>query len=252
MGTLRFDAAGVLCWVMSACTSVATTLMSLLSSCTGHLSQLTHTRRPLFVFGTNSIQFATCMTNRKQLVLVKRESPRRFIFGNLEQMRSGGEFYLTLQSHGGASIHFIPPNCIGKEQGIGLMGTQYKYVRLGAAVGEHVTAIKATWDGKWLAFPASSGEEICLDITMGKLFAGNHVNACRHISEGAKQESNARCWKLNDDGSLSPLVAPHLALGDLFSSGLTPESTVVAAAVAVEETDPANLKSLPVAEMEAV
>ena len=177
------------------------------------------------MYVTAMIQCCVCSTSGNQLVLVSRQSPRRLIFANVEQMRSGNEFYLSLRSHGGASIVLIPPRCIGREMGTNLLvAGEYRYVHLGLTVDPNATQIKAKYDGKFVVFKnICANQEVALDIAMGKMFKGNHVNAVRHHSKGAKQNVPARRWTLNSDGSLSPMDAKHLALGDLASSGLDPE-----------------------------
>jgi len=213
---------------------------------------------PLVMIVTDLIQCCVCTTSRNQLVLVSRQSSRRLIFANVEQMRSGNEFYLSLRSHGGASIVLIPPRCIGREMGTNLMvAGEYHYVHLGLTVDPNATQIKATYDGKFVAFKDSSDQEVAFDIAMGKMHKGNHVNAVRHHTRGAKQDCPARRWRLNDDGSLSPMDAPYLALGDLFYSGFDPDAVVVATVVAMTDMADADesgdgAKSLPVAEAYSV
>ena len=169
-------------------------------------------------------------------------------------MRSGREFNLSLRSHGGASIVFIPPRMIGREMGTNLMHLgEYRYVHLGLTIDPNANRIKAKYNGKYVTFKSSSNQEVGLDIAHGKMFKRNHVNAARHHSKGPKQDYPSRRWTLNNDGSLSPMDAPHLALGDLFFSGFDPDAVVVAMAVAMTDMTDVDgsgdgAKSLPVAE----
>tara|TARA_B110000208_G_scaffold74071_1_gene95253 strand:- start:233 stop:1294 length:1062 start_codon:yes stop_codon:yes gene_type:complete len=77
------------------------------------------------------------------------------------------------------------------------------------------------------------GQEVALDVSMAKIALNDarcylcnsniiarccrccfcEVNAVRHKSKGAREDSLARNWKVNDDGTLSPSAAPHLVLG---------------------------------------
>ena len=205
--------------------------------------------RPFILYVTAMIQCCICGTSRNQLVLVSRQSSRRLIFANVEQMRSGREFYLSLRSHGGASIVFIPPRCIGRELGTNLMHLgQYRYVHLGLSIDPNAPQIKAKYNGKFVTFNhLSSNQKVGLDISMGKMFKRNHVNAVRHHSKGPKQDYPSRRWTLNNDGSLSPMDAPHLALGDLFFSGFDPDAVVVATAVAMTDMTDVEHEAIPVA-----
>ena len=210
--------------------------------------------RPFIMYVTAMIQCCICGTSRNQLVLVSRQSSRRLIFANVEQMRSGREFNLSLRSHGGASIVLIPPRCIGREMGTNLMiSGEHRYVHLGLTLDPNATQIKAKYDGKFVVFTHSSDQEVAFDVSMGKMFKRNHVNAARHHSKGPKQDYPSRRWTLNNDGSLSPMDAPHLALGDLSFSGFDPDAVVVATVVAMTDMTDADgsgdgAKSLPVAE----
>lgn len=208
---------------------------------------------PLVMYVTSMIQCYVCGTRGDQLVLVSAQSSRRLKFANLEQMRSGNEFYLSLRSHGGASIVPVPPRCIGREMGTHLMvAGEFRYVHLGLTVDPNATQVKAKYDGKYVVFLVHD-KEVALDISHGKMFKGNHVNAVRHHSRGAKQDCPARRWTLNNDGSLSPTDARHLALGDLCFSKLDPNAVIVATAVSMTEITDADesgdgAKSIPIAE----
>ena len=175
---------------------------------------------------TCRIQYLTCGTSRNQIVLVSRQSSRRLIFANVEQMRSGREFDLSLRSHGGASIVPIPPRCIGRGMGTGLINGYgpFRYVHLGLT--SNVTRIKAKYDGTHVIVKVAGGEvllNIAMDIFMCKMIKGMHIDGVQHHGH---VEHHRNSWTLNNDGSLSPTEAQHLAIGDLKSSGLDPEILV--------------------------
>ena len=206
--------------------------------------------RPLVAIITCGIQYFTCATSHNQIVLVSRQSSRRLIFEDVEQMRSGREFNLSLRSHGGASIVLIPPRMIGREIGTGLLTIgEYRYVHLGVAADPNVTPIKAKYDGKYVIFKLPDGQEVGLNISLGKMRERMHINAVKHHSKGPREDVTAYRWTVNNDGSLSPMDAQHLAIGDLKSSGLDPEINVGATVLEMTDVDEGGdgAKSVPVA-----
>ena len=212
--------------------------------------QLYHCR-PLVAIITCGIQYFTCATSHNQIVLVSRQSSRRLIFEDVEQMRSGREFNLSLRSHGGASIVLIPPRMIGREIGTGLLTIgEYRYVHLGVAADPNVTPIKAKYiHGKYVIFKLPNGQDIGLNIAHGFMFQRNHVNAVKHQSKGPVEDYKSYRWTVNNDGSLSPMDAQHLAIGDLKSSRLDPEIYVGATVLEMTHVDEGGdgAKSVPVA-----
>jgi len=139
---------------------------------------------------------------------------------------------------------------LGREMGTSLLHSgEYRYVHLGLSVDPNATAIKARYDGKFIALQAQ-GQEVCFDVAFGKMIGRNQVNAVKHQSRGGKEDVSARRWTLNSDGTMSPTDGQHLALGDLVSSGLDPEIWhVPTAAVAMTEVvkGEEGTESVPVA-----
>lgn len=149
----------------------------------------------------------------RKLILVKADSDQRCIFEHAAMLKQkkvpsvghgacGAEgVLLTLSSHPGLAV--IPLTKDAQQHDI------WSYIELG--VGPATAAIGALTDG---TFIARSDDGRVFDIAHWKYEEGN--NLVMLMGPGKKETRSAgggRDFTVNNDGSISPTHAPHLALG---------------------------------------
>lgn len=149
----------------------------------------------------------------RKLILVKADSDQRCIFEHAATLKQkkvpsvghgacGAEgVLLTLSSHPGLAV--IPVTRDAQQHDV------WSYIEL--AVGPATAAIGALTDG---TFIARSDDGRVFDIAHWKYEEGN--NLVMLMGPGKKETRKAgggRDFTVNNDGSISPTHAPHLALG---------------------------------------
>ena len=164
---------------------------------------------PGLVFGVGSK-----VPDTKRITLVAKDAPGRFVFENAELLRRGEIAALTLTSHPGMAI--VP---VLDEK---LYFGRYYVIQIGigpadGAVVAGLQEMTRTFRGETFkcSFLLAKKQlnlvdEMVFKVERGVMSVGTPLNLVREVSDGVNYTfvSSARMFVVNEDGTISPQIAP--------------------------------------------
>ena len=163
------------------------------------------------------------------VVLVKAESDDRLVFEHAARLRAHEEAPLTLLSHPGCAVvptKSVPdgPYCVGScmwlviPVGVGAVTANQTEDAAVKAGQKDDAALKAVLDAD--GFVTRTHDARVFDIAWWKLEEGNTVSLINDMYCDTKTRTKGagRSFVFNDDGTISPAQAPHLALGTITNA----------------------------------
>lgn len=163
------------------------------------------------------------------LVLVAKDSSARLVFEHAARLRAHEEAPLTLLSHPGCAVvptKSVPdgPYCVGSGMwlvipvGVGAVTANQTEDAAVKAGQKDDAALKAVLDAD--GFVTRTHDARVFEIAWWKLEEGNTVSLINDMYCDTKTRTKGagRSFVFNDDGTISPAQAPHLALGTITNA----------------------------------